>query len=386
MKLLLKLIVAVVLAIASVTSAQASLTTDLQGLVTQAAALRSSLSAISVNQGGTCTELGALNRSIEDYLTSIQVVTGQISSPLTLTVEDLTALADLSGIAQNLASDSVRLSLELRILDGDVNLFEYRAALSAMLRLSADIGSMADRILEMADRILVMADNIGLMADRILATQQLQNANIALTQGSLLVTQQNMIALSGSLASIGYNLSLGLLLSDTNLQLNEMAGITLTSSNLATQLGYLQTKTAALLTRTVGIYSLISSDSQRLSHYINGDTLTLISDLSVAQRTFAALLEQYAATINQLAPLTQTPVLADATRSMLQLTADINTMSRRILEMNDKITVMADNIGLMADRIVETQNLQQVNIELTQSSILTAQATTLAVITTYVGQ
>lgn len=386
MRLVLKLVLSMVLAIGSVSSAQASLTTDLQGLVSKGTALRSSLAAISVNQGGTCTQLGTLHRSTGDFLASIHLVTGQLTAPLTLTADDLTLLGDLSWITRDLASDSVRLALELRTLEGTADLFEYRAALSAMLRLSADIGRMADRILEMADRILIMAGNIGLMADRILVTQQLQNANIALTQGSLLVTQQNMIALSGSLATIGYNLSLGLLLNDTNLQLNEMAGITLTSSNLATQLGYLQTKTAALMTRTVGIYSLISSDSQRLSHYINGDTLTLISDLSVAQRTFAAMLEQYAATINQLAPLTQTPIIADATRSMLKLTADINTMSRRILEMNDKITVMADNIGLMANRIVETQNLQQTNIELTQNSILAAQTTTLAVITTYVGQ
>jgi hypothetical protein len=130
----------------------------------------------------------------------------------------------------------------------------------------------------------------------------------------------------------------------------------------------------------------VSTDSQKRSHYLDGDTLTLISDLSGAQKEFALVLERYAATINQIAPFVQLPLLSDATDSMLRLTQDISTMSKRILEMNDKITVMADNIGLMAGRIVETQNLQQANIELTQNSVLTAQNATLTVIKNFIGQ
>ncbi len=44
---------------------------------------------------------------------------------------------------------------------------------NAMLQLSTDIGSMADRIGEMADRIVVTEDKIGQMADRIVATEEL---------------------------------------------------------------------------------------------------------------------------------------------------------------------------------------------------------------------
>jgi hypothetical protein len=72
-----------------------------------------------------------------------------------------------------MAAASGRLALEINDISAVAELFEYRAALSAMLALSDDIGAMADRIVEMADRILVMADNIGLMADRIMVTQQL---------------------------------------------------------------------------------------------------------------------------------------------------------------------------------------------------------------------
>lgn len=61
----------------------------------------------------------------------------------------------------------------------------------AMLRLSDDIGTMADRIGEMADRIVSTELQIGIMADRILDTQRLQNENVALTQANLLKAQEN---------------------------------------------------------------------------------------------------------------------------------------------------------------------------------------------------
>lgn len=366
--------------------AQASLSTDLQALVVQGTTLRTSLAAISVAQGNTCTQLGGFNAALESYLASIQAVYGQLTVPVTLTAADLTALDDLSVLAKGMAADSVRIALELRSIEDVADLFEYRAALSAMLRLSDDIGIMADRILEMADRILVMADNIGAMADRILLTQQLQNANVALTQASILTTQQNMVAMSDSLSTITYNLSLGLVANEANALVGEMGGTTLTSQTMAVDLSALEAQTALLLNSTVSLYTWMSQNSQSASHYINGDTLTLMGDLSSMQAALAFSLETYANTINQLAPLTETPVLSDATAGMLRLTADIGEMSGRIMEMADKIIVMADNIGLMADRIVETQNLQQANIELTQNSVTIAQNVTLTVIKNYLGQ
>ncbi|MFA7348591.1 MAG: hypothetical protein WCZ86_12595 [Desulfurivibrionaceae bacterium] len=366
--------------------ARASLSTDLQALVVQGTTLRTSLAAISVAQGNTCTQLGGFNVSLESYLASVQAVYAQLTVPVTLTAADLTALDDLSGLAKGMAADSVRIALELRSIEDVADLFEYRAALSGMLRLSDDIGIMANRILEMADRILVMADNIGAMADRILLTQQLQNANVALTQASLLTTQQNMIAMSDSLSTITYNLSLGLVANEANALVGEMGGTTLTSQTMAVDLSALEAQTSLLLNSTVSLYTWMSRNSQVASHYINGDTLTLMGDLSGMQAALAFSLETYANTINQLAPLTETPVLADATASMLRLTADIGEMSGRIMEMADKIIVMADNIGLMADRIVETQNLQQSNIELTQNSVTIAQNVTLTVIKNYLGQ
>jgi hypothetical protein len=195
-----------------------------------------------------------------------------------------------------------------------------------------------------------------------------------------------MIAMSDSLSTITYNLSLGLVANEANALVGEMGGTTLTSQTMAVDLSALEAQTSLLLNSTVSLYTWMSQNSQVASHYINGDTLTLMGDLSSMQAALAFSLETYANTINQLAPLTETPVLADATASMLRLTADIGEMSGRIMEMADKIIVMADNIGLMADRIVETQNLQQANIELTQNSVTIAQNVTLTVIKNYLGQ
>jgi len=363
--------------------ARASLTTDLQSLLAQGTALNTELSTITVSDGNTCTQLGTLNTSIEDYLATIEMVYSRLAAPLTLTTGDLTSLDDLATLAKNMSAQAVRLSWELRSIESVAELFEYRAALSAMLRLSDDIGTMSNRILEMADRILVMADNIGAMADRILLTQQLQNANVALTQASILTTQQNMVVLSDSISSIAYNLTLGLVMTDANNLADEMGMVTLTSENMAEQLNQMETLTSALLIGTVDLYTWMSRESQSASHYINGDTLTMLGDLSTINRTLATALETYAATISQVAGLTQTPVLSDATAGMLRLTADIGKMSARIMEMTDKIIVMADNIGLMADRIVATQELQQTNIELTESSLLTAQNVTITVINNF---
>lgn len=354
--------------------AQASLTTDLQARVSDLSALNNQLAGITIDGSGSCSELGTLNTSVANYIGSLEMLTGQLTAPLTLTADDLTSLDDLSNLARAMANETVRLSWEMRDFEDVQELIEYRTGLSAMLRLSDDIGTMADRILEMANRILVMSDNIGLMADRILITQNLQNSNVALTQSALLTTMNNMVLLSDSLSSIGYNLSLGLLSDESQRLANDMTAVVLTETNMASELAVLEITTTAALNRAVDIYTSAMLSSQGASHYINGDTLTLLGDLSGIHKALAASLESYANAIELLAPATDNEVLRDATASMLRLTRDIGLMSDRIMEMTDKIIVMADNIGLMSGRIVETQNIQQTNILLTESSLLAAQS------------
>ena len=362
--------------------ARADLTTDLQSLVTQLDDLDGQLAGVSVEGAAACAELGTLNTSVEDYTASIEMVTAGLSGPLTLTNEDMSSLDDLSTLSRSMANEAVRLSWELRDLEDVQDLIEYRTALSAMLQLSDDIGTMADRILEMADRILIMADNIGLMADRIVTTQNLQNSNIAATQSALLTTLDNMVQLSDSMSSIGYNTSLGLLSDESQALVDDMADVVLTETNMAAELASLESTTSQVLGRAVDIQTEMMLDSQGASHYINGDTLTLLGDLSGIHQALAMALENYAETVEGLAPATDNAVLRDATASMLRLSSDIGVMSDRIMEMSDKIIVMADNIGLMSDRIVETQNIQQGNVVLTERSILAAQSTIVSTLQT----
>ena len=63
--------------------------------------------------------------------------------------------------------------------------------ITAMLRLSDDIGTMADRIGEMADRIVQTEILIGEMADRIVEVAQMIINNNAQTQLNILAAQEN---------------------------------------------------------------------------------------------------------------------------------------------------------------------------------------------------
>lgn len=364
-------------------NAHASFSTGLQSLVSQGNTLDANLSAFSFNEGDDCSQLGTLNTSIETYIESIETIYAQLSSPLSLTQGDLTSLDDLSNISRSMAQESARLALELNSIESVADLFEYRAGLSAMLRLSDDIGTMADRILEMANRILVMADNIGSMADKIVFTITLQSTNMQFIQTSLLTTQENLAALNSSLSSIVYNLTLGQIQSDGDALNSDMQMTILTNLNMADELSQLQVQSAQLMGQVGSLYTFVSMNSAVASHYINGDTLTYFSDLSEIHRALALSTENFAQTVQLLAPLTSTPVLSDATNSMLKLVQDIKLMSDRIMEMSDKIIVMADNIGVMSQRIVDVEGVQASNMAYTVDSLTTAQNITVGIIESY---
>ena len=371
------------LLVASLSAQASTLSVQLTDLANQSDTIDMQLASTTITSDNSCSELAMANTSIQDLIISIEAVTAGLTSPLTLTTEDLTSLDDLSNLSRSMANSINSMSLDINSISDLAELFEYQASLAAMLQLSDDIGTMADRILEMANKILIMADNIGLMADRILITMTLQNTNIALTQSSMLSTQQNMITLSGTFNTLGYNLLLNSLLNDNNLLSSSMGSLILNESNMSVELGALETSVATVNNAVDNMYTQIITNSEKLSHSINGDTLTMLGDLSTINKALAQALETYSSTINILAPLTSTPILSDATASMLVLTSDIGEMSNRIMEMVDLIIIMADNIGEMSARIVETQNIQQTNIDLTQNSLTTATTATVNVIAGY---
>jgi len=110
---------------------------------------------------------------------------------LTAATRSLNDSQDFSSSLLNSSKQLVSLSNSL-IKAGTTANTEY---INAMLQLSKDIGTMADKIGDMADKILVMSDDIGEMADKIVETQKIQNENVKLTQANILKAQANFNSL-----------------------------------------------------------------------------------------------------------------------------------------------------------------------------------------------
>ena len=174
-----------------------TLTTDINELIVQGNDLLVQMSKISLSAFTMANTLGTLETSVSNYTNNVIAVYNTLdgSSSMSLTSELLISMQTLSSTSLALSQQLVVLSNTIITLAPLTMLTTLDSSLAAMLRLSTDIGTMADRIGEMADRILVMADNIGIMADRILATQIIQSENLALTMDAILQTQKNTLAL-----------------------------------------------------------------------------------------------------------------------------------------------------------------------------------------------
>ena len=370
-------------AIAGSASAASALATDLQTLVTEADNLNTQISSMSLTADNSCSELGVSVTSVKAMTASVEAISANLSAPLLMDTDSLNALDSLTIKAAGIAGILPLLSTDITGLSLVTSQADIQASLDAMLKLSDEIGVMADRILEMADKILLMADNIGLMADRILLTQQIQSANLALTQSSMLTTQQNIILLAQTISTAVYNTPLGDLINSGTLLSVDMNNALLTETNMATELADFESRVTAYMNSVLLMVAIVNSDTAIASHFLNSDTLTMFGDLSIINAALAASLNAYAQAVNTLAPTTDIAVLNDAVNSMLRLASDIGVMGGRIVEMGDDINIMADNIGLMSLKIIETQTLQQTNLNLTQANLTAAQITTVSVIAAY---
>lgn len=362
------------------TASAASLALDLQELVSEGNTLNTQLASTTLTADNLCSALLSANKAANIYIDNISAVDAGLAAPLSLDADVLTALNQLSQISIDLANQALRLSLDINTLSASLDMFSISDGLVAMLQLSDDIGTMADRILEMTDDILTMADNIGLMADLIIETQTLQNQNIALTQASTLTTQNNILSLISVVDSSSFNTTLQDMLNSGNLLSLDMGTIVLTSWNMASKLSIVTTDVATLKNQIIASDDAISLAAASNTLTINQESLTTLADMTLMVSSLSIVLEAYAHAIEGLAPITSDPSLASAIDSMLQLSADIGLMANRILEMSDLILAMADNIGLAATHIVATQELQNLNIAATQAAILSAQTTAIGII------
>lgn len=177
-----------------------SLTSNINELVKQGNALVTSMNATVLNPLTMNTQLSGIEGSTLSYLgcsngVYASVSAGMGSGAISVTQELLTALNNLSATNAALANAVVNLSGKVVALSASTGSTTLKDSLTTTLRLSDDIGTMADRILEMANKILIMADNIGLMADRILTTQTIQSTNLKAVLDATLQTQTNVIQL-----------------------------------------------------------------------------------------------------------------------------------------------------------------------------------------------
>lgn len=359
------------------------LATDLQALLVEANALNTQFAGISMSADTFCSELVTASQASDTHIASIEALDSSLSAPLTIDVDALQALEDLSNVYVSLGSGVVGLSTGLNTLDNSLEQLNIAQGISTILRLSDDIGVMADRIGEMADKILVMSDNIGAMADNILLTQQIQSSNLTLTQQNILTAQTNVIGLVAQIDTSAYNLDLLSQLNVASLLEGDMSSVVLTATNAASELAIIETDVAALKAQILNSDDAISVDAAANTMSINQDSMLTLLDLSGKVAALAIAVEGYAIAVDGLNAASATPTLADSTGSILTLSDDIGVMANRILEEADLILAMADNIGVQADQIILTQQQQNLNIAATQGALLSAQTLMIGLIVGY---
>ena len=178
----------------------ANFTSDLDQLVLDGNNLVASIESITLSSSTMSNQLASLEFSVQSHLNSVgdvykTVVASTDNTTMSLTNEMLIPLQTLATISASLTQSLGGLSAQMAVLASTTSLTALNDSLVSMLRLSDDIGVMADRILEMSDQILIMADNIGIMADRILATQVIQSDNLKVIVDASLETQKNILML-----------------------------------------------------------------------------------------------------------------------------------------------------------------------------------------------
>jgi len=362
--------------------ARADVAADLQALNTQATALQTYLEGVQLNADSTtlCGPLLQADNMARDMVNSITAVDESLAAPLQLDADVLAGIEGLSNTALSLANEALRLSVDLQNLSTGVDMITLKDALAAMLQLSTDIGSMADRIGEMADNILVMSDNIGLMADRILLTQELQNQNVELTINSILQTQTNTLALVSVVEDSSYDVDFDRLISEGELLAARMSAVAFSPWTLDDQLAAVREDVRVFLADVQSVQDALINDSTLNTLYISYDVLIQLSNLSLMLTSLAGAVDGYVIAIEGLQAFTSSATLADAMHSMLTMSADIGILSNNILQMADQILVMSDNIGMQADQIVLTQQAMNLNVATTQTAILGAQQMAIGII------
>lgn len=178
----------------------ASYNASFDSLIVNGGLLAARMSAVVFNPFTLNTQLATVATDVRGFLDQVKAVNGTIEldgTNLTMfqTADALTKLTSTAAMLNGLATALDGYVVALGGVQAMTTSTKLKPSLKSMLQLSADIGGMANRILEMADQILAMADNIGMQADQILATQAAMNGSVATTQTSILNAQTAVINL-----------------------------------------------------------------------------------------------------------------------------------------------------------------------------------------------
>ncbi len=169
-------------------------------LIANGGLLAARMSAVVFNPLTLDQQLAAVATDVRTFLDQIKAVNGTIETDganmtLVQTADALTKLTSTAAMLNGLSTALDGYVIALGGVQAVTSSTRLKPSLKSMLQLSADIGSMANRILEMADQILAMADNIGMQADQILATQAAMNGSVATTQSSILGAQTAVVGI-----------------------------------------------------------------------------------------------------------------------------------------------------------------------------------------------
>jgi len=362
---------AAVLAVAA--PARADLATDLAGLEVKAAALKDAASGVDSATNVVCGPIASVNDMSKDLVSEVTRIDDSLAAPLTVDQASLDAIGRLSLATADLASEAARMSTDLQAQQAVLDSADLNDGIAAVLRLSDDIGTMADRIGEMSDKILVMSDNIGTMADRILVTQQIQSQNLQVTEATLLQTQANALSLVSVIEQSTYDLTLTDLINRGNLLAAQMAATVLNPWTMASTLSKLATSVQDLRNQVDALRDTVVASSASSTFSTVDTSLSQLVSATVMTASLQTAVDGYVIAISGLQAITSTTTLTASLKSMLQLSADIGLMANRILEMADQILAMADNIGVQADQINLTQQAASANVASTQAQILSVQ-------------
>ena len=361
-------------------TANATLANDLQNVLSEAQAVNTQIATINLTSSNMCSELQSAHNAADSLINNIKTINASLTAPLSIDTESLQAIDDISAVIVSTANNSTNLSLDFTALNNVTDMLAISNGLTAMLRLADDIGIMAERILEMSDKILVMADNIGLMADRIIVTQQIQSQNMALTQSSILATQQNSIALFSVVATSDYESDFDAQTLSGNLLAMDISTTLLTTYNMTTKWGDIATDVNNLKSQVETTYAAIKTASESNTQYVDVNSYAKLADMSIMVSSVSIAVEGLSIATQGLSVFTSDSTLDASMDSILKLSTDIGIMANRILEMADLILAMADNIGLTADQIIATQTLQSTNYASTLAMVESTQQISISII------